>query len=291
MALQDKKIMPPPWLAHREIERYSIGWRMGYGEDYIYRFGDWMDTLSPEEQEKYRALFPEPVTWKGWWDDEDSSEVLEHGDFWVNAWQPKGRPKYTRQCIQQEFAAGKKQEFCFFWGHQPAEDGQLTKSCLSQWWMKDFWSVANTYLCMEQYMMAGKAELFGDQEIREQILKCSDPKQIKALGRKVRGFDQKVWDKFKYAIVLNGNWCKFSQNRNLREFLLSTGDSVLAEASPYDNIWGIRLSAIAPEVQNPAKWQGQNLLGFALMEVRDELRRVTQNEQLCNWESVWKDGR
>ena len=67
-------------------------------------------------------------------------------------------------------------------------------------------------------MMAAKAELFGDSEIQEQILKCSDPKQIKALGRKVRGFDQKVWDKFKYAIVLNGNWCKFSQNRDLREF-------------------------------------------------------------------------
>ena len=63
---------------------------------------------------------------------------------------------------------------------------QLTKSCLSQWWMEDFWSIANTYLCMEQYMMAAKAELFGDSEIQEQILKCSDPKQIKALGRKVR---------------------------------------------------------------------------------------------------------
>ena len=61
MALQEKKIMPPPWLAHREIERYSIGWRMGYGEDYIYRFGDWLDTLSPDEQTEYRTLFPEPV--------------------------------------------------------------------------------------------------------------------------------------------------------------------------------------------------------------------------------------
>ena len=49
MALQEKKIMPPPWLAHREIERYSIGWRMGYGEDYICRFGDWLDTLSPDD--------------------------------------------------------------------------------------------------------------------------------------------------------------------------------------------------------------------------------------------------
>ena len=77
MTLQEKKIMPPPWLAHQEIERYSIGWRMGYGEDYIYRFGDWLDTLSPDERTEYRTLFPEPVTWKGWWDDEDSSEVLE----------------------------------------------------------------------------------------------------------------------------------------------------------------------------------------------------------------------
>ena len=97
MALQDKKIMPPPWLAHREIERYSIGWRMGYGEDYIYRFGDWLDTLSPEEQTEYRTLFPEPVTWKGWWDNEDSSEVLEHGDFLVDAWQPEGGSRKASQ--------------------------------------------------------------------------------------------------------------------------------------------------------------------------------------------------
>ena len=106
-------------------------------------------------------------------------------------------------------------------------------------------------------MMAGKAQLFGDSEIREQILKCNAPKQIKALGRKVRSFDQKVWDKFKYAIVLGGNWCKFSQNRDLREFLLSTGDSVLVEASPYDNIWGISLAASSPEAQNPVQWRGQ----------------------------------
>ena len=135
-------------------------------------------------------------------------------------------------------------------------------------------------------MMAGQAELFGDRDIREQILKCSVPKQIKALGRRVRGFDQKVWDKFKYSIVLNGNWCKFSQNRDLREFLLSTGDSVLVEASPCDAIWGIRLAASSPEARDPMKWRGQNLLGFALMEVRDELRRVTQNEMLCDWSAV-----
>ena len=159
---------------------------MGYGEDYIDRFGDWLDTLSPEERTEYRALFPEPVTWKGWWDDEDSSR------YWsmVTSWWMRGagRPaKYTRQWLQQEFAAGRKRELCLFWGHQPAEDGQLTKSCLSQWWMEDFYTTADSYLCMEQYMMVAKAELFDDKEIRDQILKCSDQKkQIKALGRKVR---------------------------------------------------------------------------------------------------------
>ena len=290
MALQNKEILPPPWLACREIDRYSIGWRMGYGEDYICQFGDWLNTLSSEEQEEYRTLFPEPVTWKGWWDDEDTCALLEHGDFCVDAWQPEGLPKYTRKWLEQEFAIGRKRDLCLFWGHQPAQDGSLTRSCFSQWWMEEFHAIDNFYLCMEQYMMAEKAELFGDQEIQEQILKCNDPRQIKALGRKVRGFDQKVWDRFKYPIVLSGNWCKFSQNRLLREFLLSTGDSVLVEASPYDNIWGIRLPASAPEAQDPHKWRGQNLLGFALMEVRDELRRITQNEQLCNWDSVWRDG-
>ena len=127
MALQDKKIMPPPWLAHREIERYSIGWRMGYGEDYIDRFGDWLDTLSPEERTEYRALFPEPVTWKGWWEDEDSGEVLVHGDFLVEAWQPEGRPKYTRQWLQQEFAAGRKRELLSLIHIWPAQCGASEK--------------------------------------------------------------------------------------------------------------------------------------------------------------------
>ena len=66
-------------------------------------------------------------------------------------------------------------------------------------------------------------------------------------------------------------------------------NGLLVEASPYDNIWGIRLSASSSEAQDPMKWRGQNLLGFALMEVRDELRRVTQNETLCDWNSVWKE--
>lgn len=132
-------------------------------------------------------------------------------------------------------------------------------------------------------MMAQKAELFGDKEISRQILDCSEPKKIKALGRKVKNFDEAVWDEVKYSIVLNGNYFKFSQNPELREFLLGTGDSILAEASPYDGIWGIKMRQTDENIYNPIKWKGENLLGFALMEARDEIRRVWKNADMCNF--------
>lgn len=281
MKLQNKKIMLPPWLAYPKIERYSIGWRMGSGEDYIDSFSIWLEALSVEERTEYQALFPEPITWKGWWQDDDASEILEYGEFFVQLWQPGGTPKYTASQFKQGVDVDKNQDMCLFWGHHPDRNGSITKSCFSQWWMTEFWSIDHHFCCVEQFMMAQKAELFGDEDIRQQILKSKDPKQIKAFGRRVQGFDQKLWDKVKYSIVLNGNWCKFSQNRDLRDFLLATGNSILVEASPYDAIWGIRLPADSPDAQNPLKWQGQNLLGFALMEVRDELRQIMQNESLC----------
>lgn len=134
--------------------------------------------------------------------------------------------------------------------------------------------------------MAEKARLFGDKEICAKIMESTEPNKIKALGRKVKNFDQAVWDACKYSIVLNGNYLKFIQNPKLKEFLLSTGDKVLAEASPYDGIWGIRMGEKSPNVRNPMEWQGENLLGFALMEVREELRRVCANEKLIDWKTV-----
>ena len=109
---------------------------------------------------------------------------------------------------------------------------------------------------------------------------------IKALGRKVEGFEQSVWDKYKYSIVLNGNYAKFIQNQDQLDFLLSTGDKVLVEASPYDTIWGIGMQETDPQVHNPFLWKGENLLGFALMEVRNELRRVLKSWHLIDWEQL-----
>lgn len=279
--LENKRIMPPPWIAFPKIERYSIGWRMGYGESYIDKWGAWFESLTEEEVSAYQKLFPEPVTWKGYWNDEYEDNCYQNNAFVIELWTEKGTPRYSIEQIREAYSKGEKLEYSFFWKPQPSSDNRVTISCFSQWWKADFWSVANTYCCMEQFMMANKAELFDDEEIREQILQCSDPKQIKALGRKVRNFDEAVWNEAKYPIVLNGNYLKFTQNPALRDVLLSTGESVLVEASPYDAIWGIKMGQTNENVLNPLKWRGKNLLGFALMEVRDEIRRVWKNANIC----------
>jgi ribA/ribD-fused uncharacterized protein len=120
-------------------------------------------------------------------------------------------------------------------------------------------------------MMASKAELFGDQEAFAQILAAKTPREAKAAGRLVSGFNDDVWRQRRYEIVLEGTRSKFSQNPDLATFLLSTGDKVIAEASPVDKIWGIGLAHDDKRAHNPLEWQGENLLGFALMEVRDAL--------------------
>jgi ribA/ribD-fused uncharacterized protein len=122
-------------------------------------------------------------------------------------------------------------------------------------------------------MMWRKATLFGDNETASQILAASHPRQAKALGRQVTGFNQRVWDSHRYDAVVAGNLAKFSQHDELRTFLLGTGERVLVEASPVDRIWGIGLAADDPRAGDPAQWRGPNLLGFALMEVREVLGR------------------
>ncbi len=121
-------------------------------------------------------------------------------------------------------------------------------------------------------MMASKARLFGDAARLEQILAATTPADAKALGREVTPFDAKRWGDACFEAVVRGNVAKFSQHEDLKGFLLGTGASVLAEAAPRDVVWGIGLGASNPLAREPATWRGRNLLGFALMEVRERLR-------------------
>lgn len=141
-----------------------------------------------------------------------------------------------------------------------------------QWTPSRFVVDGVTYGCAEQFMMAEKARLFGDEATRAKILATDSPRDYKALGRSVAGFVQAVWDRECLEIVVRGNRAKFGQNPDLRAALLATGDKLLVEASPLDRVWGVGLRADDPRIHDPASWRGQNRLGEALMRVRAELR-------------------
>jgi hypothetical protein len=183
---------------------------------------------------------------------------------------------YSKDWLRNEIASGKKIEYLFFWGHQPSKDGSIIKTCMSQWWPAIFKDGPVEYKTAEHYMMAGKARLFEDEVAFQKIVAEESPKNVKALGREVKNFDPELWDQNKYEIVKHGNLLKFSQDGALKRFLLNTGDTVIVEASPRDVIWGIGLGAENPKSQHPDTWRGKNLLGFALMEVRDELKKQTK---------------
>lgn len=173
--------------------------------------------------------------------------------------------------LRKAYERGEKFKFIFFWGNTATKPGIIDQSCLSQWWGSNFMVEGVNYSCAEQFMMAEKARLFGDDTMLEAICAANHPKQMKALGRMVANFETTRWDEAAYGIVKAGNMAKFSQNPNLLAYLLGTKNRILVEASPRDRIWGIGMGKANPDAQNPSQWQGKNLLGFALMEVRDLL--------------------
>ena len=179
--------------------------------------------------------------------------------------------KYTLDWLIEDVCGKEKVKYLYFWGHQQSKNGSITKACLSQWWQADFVVAGITYKSAEHWMMAEKARLFGDESILEKIIVSNSPSEAKKLGRKVSNFQQDVWEKKRYDIVKEGNLHKFGQNEALKSYLLTTNSRVLVEASPVDAIWGIGMAQDHKNIHFPEKWRGLNLLGFALMEVRDEL--------------------
>ncbi|WP_256104861.1 NADAR family protein [Streptomyces sp. ODS05-4] len=174
--------------------------------------------------------------------------------------------------LQARIERGERVRFLPFWGHRPRPDGRLGPSCLSQWWPSPFTVEGVEYATAEHWMMAGKARLFGDAEAERQAVRAPDPALAKKAGRQVRDFDEDVWARERFGLVVAGSTHKFAADPALTAYLLSTGERVLVEASPLDRVWGVGLPAGDERTLRPAHWRGLNLLGFALMEAREELR-------------------
>ena len=152
-------------------------------------------------------------------------------------------------------------KYVFFWGGE-----------FSQWFPSKFIIANKQYLYAEQWMMAEKARAFNDIEMLDKIMASKEPRAMKGYGRLVKNYDEDVWSKIRYEVVVKGNLAKFSQNDSLRNILLNTNDKILVEASPHDTIWGIGLGDWNEDILDESKWRGQNLLGKALMEVREKLK-------------------
>jgi len=144
-------------------------------------------------------------------------------------------------------------------------------SPFSQWHRCRFEEGGVAFTCAEQYMMHGKALLFGDRETAAAILAADHPRTHKELGRKVTPFVPATWEAAREGIVLAGNRAKFTQNPALRALLLATAGTTLVEASPFDRIWGVGMGANNPLIHDRTKWRGKNLLGQILTRLRDEL--------------------
>lgn len=163
---------------------------------------------------------------------------------------------------------------CF---HNPNEENGY----LSNWYASNFAYKGVNFSSVEQFMMYQKAICFEDKVIASEILSTNDVAIIKELGRRVSGYDENYWNGVRQIIVYEGLYAKFSQNMELRELLKETGNAILAECAVKDRIWGIGLSMKDPDRLERAKWKGQNLLGYALMMVRENKLGLTDSAELA----------
>ncbi len=164
----------------------------------------------------------------------------------------------------------KREKFVFFF---------RANSPFSQWHPSPFVAVPlfqekkeQQFQTCEHWMMYNKALLFNDEKSAQRIMSTSNCEKIKAIGRQVKNFNEKLWRQHRENIVFQGNIHKFQQNPHLLSALRATQSATLVVASPYDRIWGTGLDSKSPCSKQRNKWRGLNLLGEILTQVRNKLQ-------------------
>lgn len=154
--------------------------------------------------------------------------------------------------------------------HKPEEPNGY----LSNWYQSPFILGGIHYSSVEQYIMYQKCKIFGDDDSANAILSTNDPETQQAIGKKASGFIQNVWLGMRQVVAMQGLYAKFAQNDDLKEKLLSTGNAVLVECAKTDRNWACGISLYDDDHRYASKWLGENILGFALMEVRKLLHEA-----------------
>ncbi len=183
-------------------------------------------------------------------------------------------PPFNVEDLRQRVQAGETFAYHLFYGHTPRKDGRPSSAVFSQFHPCRFELDGQAYCWAEQWMMAGKARLFGDDAALQRIMAAQSPYECKQLGREVAHYDDARWAAARFDLVTRGSVAKFGGDAALRGYLLGTGDAILVEAAPQDAVWGIGLGRDDANVHDPLAWPGLNLLGFALVRARSILRGV-----------------
>ncbi|XP_022314278.2 uncharacterized protein LOC111118880 isoform X1 [Crassostrea virginica] len=164
--------------------------------------------------------------------------------------------------INQDRKMDKKEHFCFFFG----KDSPFSNFHSAAFEVQGIW-----YCCSEQFMMHQKAVLFDDKNHAHLIMRATDPREMKKLGRKVEKFNPYVWGKESEEIVKVGIKAKFEQNEKLKKALIATFPRILVEAAPRDRLWGIGMGSSNKNAYCRLTWKGQNKLGYLLTKIRNEI--------------------
>jgi len=202
-----------------------------------------------------------------------SDDILEAG----NRAMKENAPAFVSEKVSGKTSGdklrigGQMVDAVFF--HKPEEPNGY----LSNWYMSDFDLDGIHFTSTEQYIMYQKCKLFGDEASAETVLATNDPHEQQQIGRNARPYIGNVWSGVRQVAALHGLEAKFAQNEDLKEKLLSTGDAILVECSESDIIWACGISLYDKNRFDVEQWVGQNILGFALMEVR---RRIREREML-----------
>ncbi len=209
------KYAAPRWLVYPELSVGTIGWRMGYGEDYALN--------EPRRDREFSRLFPQPRNWSV----NLRKSTLKRFSLLGFIWNPDGKPKYSRI----------------------SEDALEVNDFITPYDEGIFRNDAEFYDTIEMAITKSKAHMFGyyGEEVDEEEL-------------------ERDWEALKYTVCLNACYYRFMENERLKKWLLDTGERCLVYAS--DDEWGGE----------------ENLFGFALMEIRDEIRRLYANADLIDWE-------
>lgn len=258
--LKKGKFPAPLWLMFPNLPRGTIGWRMGYGEEYRINFFKVL-----HNKMEFEKLFPEPLNWKDKSFKEFKKEIpsLKFTPLLGMCWRKSGKPEYDLNNLKEDYAKDnedniwkniKNIEIANHFLNIKNED----KKILFATWQ---------FSSVEHAIFSSKVDCFKKAKVQGVPLN-----NLKHFKNKFTEEEEEIWDKIKYTVCLNAFYYKIMEDEKLKKQLLNTGDKILVYISK-DNVWGVN-----------KKNGGENLLGFALMEVRNEIRRITKNENLIDWE-------